>query len=185
MKLENSIALPRLPTTPGNGDDADITPKDIANGLKALRQQGLPQIRHALSPRLELRLSQLLAQAEALCVSDLEFELGVDGLCFVNGKPIPHSGKGLAMVWLILASIQLREPALRPEWFCPGKRSTGSALQALKRAADDAERVSERLAYVIRSIGVERGVLVLKRNPLLRVNCKLSPDLAEVFRRVA
>ena len=167
--------------------DAEITPKDIAAGLKVLRTQGIWHVRHALAqtPGLEQHLSQLIAQAEALCVSDLVLELGTDGRCTVNGKPVPHRGKGLPLAWATLAGIQTRQQPLRAEWVCPGNRSAGSALQALKRAADDAERVSERLAYVIRSIGIERGVLALKRNPLVRVRCAVTPDLAEVFRRVA
>lgn len=167
--------------------DADITPKDIADGLKALRTQGIPYIRRALAqtPGLEHHLAQLLAQAEALCMSDVVLELGTDGRCTVNGKPVPHRGKGLPLAWAVLSGVQTRQQGLRAEWVCPGNRSAGSALQALKRAADDAERVSERLAYVIRSIGIERGVLTLKRNPLVRVRCAVTPELAEVFRRVA
>lgn len=196
MNLENSIESTRSATTPGIGDDADITPAETADGLRLLRQHGLPHVRdllarvHGVDRGLVLVhcIDRLLQQAETLCTAEVVFELYSDGKrlqCRVNGQHVPFDGVGLALAWFAFAGIQCRHAPLHPGWVFPGKHWRASTKQALDRAVDGAGRISPKLARAIKSLGIEGGLLVQKNNPQVRVRCTLDEELSEQFRAVA
>lgn len=171
----------------------DITPSEIADGLRLLRQHGLPHVRDLLvrvhgverGPLLERQLDTLLQQAEAMCVAEVLFELYSDGMrlqCRVNGQHVPFDGVGLVLAWLVFAGIQTRQAPLHPGWVFPGKRWRASLKQALDRAEDRVGRVSPKLARAIQSLGIEGGLLVQKHNPMVRVRCTIDDELVPLFR---
>lgn len=174
----------------------DPTPAELADGLRLLRQYGLPQVRDLLirvhgadrGPALVRRIDMLLLrQAENLCAAEVLFELYSDGRrlqCRANGQHIPFDGAGLALAWLIFAGIQCREAPLRPDLVFQGKRWRASTKQALDRAEAAAGRASPALARAIKSLGIEGGLLVQKHNPQVHVRCTLGDELAELFRTV-
>jgi len=173
----------------------DITPAETADGLRLLRQHGLPQVRDLLirvhgadrGPALVRRIDMLLRQAENLCTAEVLFELYSDGRrlqCRVNGQHVPFDGVGLVLAWLAFAGIQCRGEPLRPNWVFQGKRWRASTKQALDRAEAAAGRASPALARAIKSLGIEGGLLVQKHNPQVCVRCALDDALAELFRTV-
>lgn len=89
------------------------------------------------------------------------------------------------LAWLALAGVQYRHDPLRPEWVFPKKCCSASAVQALDRAIATVKPINLDLANANAALGVQRGELVLKENPQVRVRCTLDDSLAEVFRRMA
>lgn len=171
---------------------SEFSPAEMATTMKMVRQHGLPQIEPLLKGLLgderglEMAhcFNALFREAEALAEEEVVFELCSDGGFRANGKYIPHDGVGLMLAWLALGAQQTRQTPIRAEWVFPGRRSTASALQALDRAASSADRVSPKLARAIKALGVERGRLVLKNNPQVRLRCQFDDAVAELFRRV-
>ncbi len=171
----------------------DITPSETADGLRLLRQHGLPHVRdlfvrvHGVErgPVLERQLDMLLQQAEALCGAEVQLQLFCDGKrlqCRVNGQHAPFDGVGLVLAWLVFSGIQCRHAPLRPDQVFPGKRWRASLKQALDRAEDRVGRVSPKLARAIQSLGIEGGLLVQKHNPMVRVRCTIDDELVPLFR---
>ncbi|QLQ01736.1 MAG: hypothetical protein HZY77_01485 [Thiobacillus sp.] len=107
------------------------------------------------------------------------FELA-DGVCLVDGVPVHYRSRGVPIAWLVLAAHRHRTGLGRVEWFYPGTSGHRCAVQALRRAADELERVSVRLASVIRSIGTHDGTLVV-RGDAGAIEC-VSPTLARAVR---
>lgn len=102
--------------------------------------------------------------------------------CLIDGVPIPSSSKGMPLAWFVIASHQHRLGTPMLEWFFQGTRASGSAVQTLRRAADDVERHSEKVAAAIRGIGTCRGALVIKGR-VDGITCT-SPMLARATRSV-
>lgn len=160
-----------------------LTPKDKVKALQVLRNH-LPSIGFfKQKPGAKNWLDEILAQAEELCVEPVDFMWCAGGRFTINGVPVPFTGKGLTLAWLTLASTQCRLDPLCPEFL--GKGWRGSARQSLDRAEDAVKAISPKLASVIREIGLQRGELVLKSNPQVRVICSLDNTLTEAFRRLA
>lgn len=112
-------------------------------------------------PRLRADALRIIAAGETACRDRTVFEFA-GRQCLVDGVPIPAKGKGLPLAWLVLAAHQHRLGAVELAWLFDGNRPAASAVQAFDRAADAAERYSPTLAGAIRSIGTERGWLVVK-----------------------
>lgn len=162
-----------------------ITPKNISDGMRALREQGLPAARPVLrhTPGLEQRLSDLLRQAETLALDPVTFHLSADGRFIVNGVLVPHKGRGLLVAWLVLAGIKYREPPLHASEMFPGPSWRAGYRQALDRAAEAVKPISPNLANVFNAMGLDRGRLVLTENPQVSVDCTMDARLIDVFQR--
>lgn len=174
----------------------DIAPSEAADGLRLLRQRGLPHVRDLLvqvhgierGPVLARHIDTLLQQAEGLATAEVLLELYSDGKglqCRVNGQHVPFDGVGLVLSWLVFAGIQCRHAPLDPRWVFPGKRWRASLKQALDRAEGRVGRISPKLARAIQSLGIEGGLLVQKNTPKVRVRCTIDDELAPLFRAVA
>ncbi|MDT3669521.1 MAG: hypothetical protein ROZ37_04200 [Aromatoleum sp.] len=129
-------------------------------------------------PLLYAAALRLIELGEAAGMSPTVFEFA-GRECLVDGVPIPSQCKGLPIAWLVLTAHQYRLGAVELGWIFDGRRAPGSAVQTLRRAADDAGRVSPALGAAIRSIGTERGKFVVKgdvrgivcTSPKLRAAC--------------
>lgn len=118
-------------------------------------------------------------------MAPIDFKLCRGGRFTIDGTPVRYSGKGLMLAWLALAGVQYRHVPLRPELVFEGRRWSASTVQALDRAIAAVKPINLDLANAIAALGVQRGELVLKENPQVRVRCTLDDSLAEVFRRMA
>jgi hypothetical protein len=89
----------------------------------------------------------------------------------VDGRPLSAKGKGLVLAFLVLACLQhgIELPPVATVF--PGRNPSGSATQALDRAADQVRPMSAALAKAISSIGTRRGHFVLRESPPVRVVC--------------
>lgn len=127
-------------------------------------------------------LDQLVDQAErSLRPPPVQLQWTAAKVFHADGVEVRAKGRGLSLAFMRFAGTQTGVEVPHLGHVYSGKAEPRRcAIQALRRAADDVERVSPRLAAAIRSIGTADGNLVLSKPP--NVVCS-SPFLVDLARR--
>lgn len=160
-----------------------MKPRDLAALLQRTADQ-LPHLPALRDPHALAAVRNVLqAEMGRLAAPTVRLVWERPDLWLVDGRSLPHEGKGLPLAFMALALDEAGIEPLPVSAFFPGKRAEASAIQALGRAADALGMRCRPLAEAIHGIGTSRGLVVVKRRPY-QVECS-SPWMAQFYQRAA
>lgn len=85
----------------------------------------------------------------------------------------PKSRAGWRALYASIGAQRVGEPHLPVEAFFPGRSGPSAAVHAMRRAADEADRLAPELAHVFRRAGVAGGRIVVPDTRGVRFDCSL------------